>query len=251
MRRLLRLVAWFVVIAIVVPVTAGAVMAYARGWPEGWRGANWSSSGLLPEAETVSEARVLIIAARTGRWKSIFAEHMALVVKPTGARHWTRYDVVGWGDPVRRDAYPADAYWYGNRPYVVYSLSGKEAEELIPRIENAIARYPYATRGSYTVWPGPNSNSFVAWVVRNTEGFSAELPPVAIGKDYLGPGLSFARAPSGTGYALSLGGYFGITVAIREGIELQLLGTSIGADPGDLAVMLPSLGKLSLLDLWS
>lgn len=251
MRRLLRLVAWFVVIAIVVPVTAGAVMAYARGWPEGWRGANWSSSGLLPEAATVPEARVMIIAARTGRWKSIFAEHMALVLKPAGADHWTRYDVVGWGEPVRRDAYAADAFWYGNRPYIAHSLEGADAEMLIPRIERSIARYPYAARGSYTVWPGPNSNSFVAWVVRNTEGFSAELPPVAIGKDYLGPGLSLARAPSGTGYALSLGGYIGITVAIREGIELQICGTSIGADPGDLAVMLPSLGKLSLFDLWS
>ena len=251
MRRLLRIFSWFVLAAIVVPTMAGAVLAYGRGWPEGWRSANWSSAGLLPEAETVPDARVLILAARTGRWKSIFAEHMALVLKPSGADHWTRYDVVGWGNPVRRDAYPADAYWYGNRPYIVYSLSGAEAEKLIPRIEKSIARYPYQARGSYAVWPGPNSNSFVAWVVRHTDGFNAELPPVAIGKDYLGPGLSFARAASGTGYALSLGGYFGLTVAIKEGIELQIFGTTIGADPGDLAIMLPSLGKLSLFDLWS
>lgn len=251
MRRLVRILMWFVIFAIVAPIAAGAVMAYARGWPDSWRSASWSSAGLLPEAGSVPEARVMIIAARTGRWKSIFAEHMALVLKPAGAGHWTRYDVVGWGNPVRRNAYAADALWYGNRPYIVHSVSGPEAENLIPRIVRSIARYPYAARGSYTVWPGPNSNSFVAWVVRNTEGFAPELPPVAIGKDYLGPGLSFARAASGTGYAVSLGGFVGLTVAFREGLELQICGTAIGADPGDLAVMLPSLGKLSLFDLWN
>ena len=250
MRRLGRVLMWFVIFAIAVPVAAGAVITYARGWPESWRSASWSSSGLLPEARSVPEARVIIIAARTGRWKSIFAEHMSIVVKPARAGDWTRYDVVGWGDPVRRDAYAADAFWYGNKPYIVHSVSGAKAENLIPRIVQSIALYPYAVRGDYTVWPGPNSNSFVAWVVRNTEGFAAELPPIAIGKDYLGPGLAFARAASGTGYAVSLGGIIGLTLAASEGLELQICGTAIGIDPGDLAIMLPSLGKLSLFDLW-
>ncbi len=163
-------------------------MSYGRGWPENWRAANWDIVWLLPEARNVPEARVLILAARTGRWKSIFAEHMSIVLKPRGAANWTRYDVVGWGTPVRRNAYPADAFWYGNRPYVVpIDHRCREAEDLIPAIETAID-LSVPRRGTYAVWPGPNSNSFVAWVVRNTPGFEAELPPVAIGKDYLGAG---------------------------------------------------------------
>ena len=191
----------------------------------------------------------MILAARTGRWKSIFAEHMSLVLKPAGADQWTRYDVVGWGNPVRRDNYPADAYWYGNRPYVVAEIAGDEAATLIPRIEESIARYPHSARGSYIVWPGPNSNAFVAWVVRNTDGFAAELPPVAVGKDYLDGGLALAEAPSRTGFVVSAWGLIGVTAALREGLELNLLGTAIGIDPGDLAVKLPALGKLSLFDL--
>ncbi|MCA3574853.1 MAG: DUF3750 domain-containing protein [Aestuariivirga sp.] len=239
----------FLVFAIVLPILLGAGLSLSRGWAESWRSADWSSSGLVPAAEDTREAKVLILAARTGRWKSIFAEHMAIVLKAEGAAGWTRYDVVGWGNPVRRNGWAADAFWYGNRPYVVADISGPEAAALIPRIEASIEAYPYAARGAYTVWPGPNSNSFVAWVVRNTEGFAAELPPVAVGKDWLGQGLALARAASGTGIVVSAGGLIGLTLALEEGLEINLLGTTIGIDPGDLAVKLPSLGKLSLLDL--
>jgi hypothetical protein len=248
----LRIFDWFslyLALAIVLPLGAGAALSYSRGWAENWRSADWGSSGLLAEAADVPKAQVLILAARTGCWRAIFAEHMSLVLKPAGAAEWTRYDVVGWGSPVRRNAYAADAFWFGNRPYVVTEISGEAAEKLIPEIENAIARYPHSTRGTYTVWPGPNSNSFVAWVVRNTDGFTAELPPVAIGKDYLEDGFAIARAASGTGLVISAWGIFGMTAAIEEGLELNVLGTAIGIDPLDLAIKLPSLGKLSLFDL--
>lgn len=228
---------------------AGTALSLSRGWAESWRTAEWGSSRLLPEARAVPEAKVMILAARTGRWKSIFAEHMSITLKPEGAASWTRYDVVGWGNPVRRNAWPADAFWYGNRPYVVAEISGEEARVLIPRIEAAIARYPHSARGSYAVWPGPNSNSFVAWVVRNTEGFAAELPPAAVGKDWLGKGLGLSRAASGTGIVLSAGGILGLTLALEEGLEINFLGTVIGIDPNDLAIKLPSLGKLSLREL--
>ncbi len=250
MRRTLSWLSRFIVLAVILPVMAGTALSLSRGWAESWRTADWGSARLLPEAGAIPEARVMILAARTGRWKSIFAEHMSIVLKPRGAAKWTRYDVVGWGNPVRRNAWAADAFWYGNRPYVVTGISGAEAEALIPRVEAAISAYPNSSRGSYTVWPGPNSNSFVAWVVRNTEGFTAELPPVAVGKDYLGEGLAIARAASGTGFVVSAGGVLGLTLAVEEGLEINLLGTAIGIDPNDLALKLPSLGKLSLRSLF-
>lgn len=85
-------------------------------------------------------------------------------------------------------------------------------------------------------------------MVRNTEGFHAELPPVAVGKDWLGM-AGVAPAPSKTGYSLSIAGLIGGTLAWEEGAELHLLGSTIGLDPNDLAIKLPALGKLSLLDL--
>lgn len=248
-RRAMAWVGLYLLLAVLLPLSVGTALALSHGWPGNWRDADWSSSHLLPEAPAMPEAKVVILASRTGNWKSIFAEHMSIVLKPRDAEHWTRYDVVSWGDPVRRDAYVPDAYWFGNKPYVVKEVSGLVAETLIPRIESAIARYPEARRGSYIVWPGPNSNSFVAWVVRHTDGFAAELPPVAVGKDFLGKGLAIDIAASKTGFVVSAWGYAALTIARDEGLELSILGSGIGIDPGDLAIKLPSLGKLSLLDL--
>ncbi len=247
LRTALRIFGWFILVCIILPISIASGIAAVHGWPENFRVANWASSGLLPEASASPDATVMILATRTGRWKGIFAEHMSIVFKAQGAPEWTRYEVVGWGNPVRRNAYPADAFWYGNRPRIIYRLDGPEAASLIPAIEKTIATYPFQQRGSYTVWPGPNSNTFVAHVVRETPGFAAELSAVGVGKDWLGPGLAVAPAPSKTGYSFSIAGLIGGTIALREGVELSLLGSTIGLDPDDLAIKLPALGKLSLL----
>jgi hypothetical protein len=243
MKRFLK---WFTVLTILAPITLGAAMGYAKGWPPNWKEASWKSSGLLPQAASVKSATVIILASRTGRWKGIFAEHMSIVLKPEGAAQWTRYDVVGWGNPVRKDAFEPDALWYGNTPRIIYKLDGAKAASMIPAIQNSIAAYPYQRKGTYHVWPGPNSNTFVSWVVRHTDGLDTELPPVAVGKDWLG-WAGYAPAPSKTGYSFSIAGVLGGTLAWREGVELHLLGSTIGIDPDDLAIKLPALGKLALL----
>jgi hypothetical protein len=246
-RAALKYLGIFLILTVLLPISVGAGLGYARGWPENWKVASWASSGLLPRADSLKPATVIILSSRTGRWKSIFAEHMSIVTKPEGASEWTRYDVVGWGNPVRKNAYKADALWYGNSPRVVYKLEGEAAAELIPAIEKSIANYPFQKKGSYIIWPGPNSNTFVSWVVRNTDGFAAELPPVAVGKDWLGSGFRIGDAPSKSGWTVSAFGVLGGTLAWEEGVELHLLGSTIGIDVNDLAVKLPALGKLGLL----
>lgn len=248
-RRFFKVLAWFAVLTMVVPSALGAAIGYAKGWPATWRQANWASSGALPDAAVTKTAKVMILSSRTGQWKGIFAEHMSIVMKLAGETSWSRFDVVGWGMPVRENAYPADAYWYGNTPRLIYELEGEAAERLIPAIKSTIRNYPYSASGSYFIWPGPNSNTFVSWVVRHTDGFAAELSPVAVGKDYLGPGLQFARAPSDTGYTVSVNGYFGATLAFAEGLEIHVAGSTIGVDPDDFAIKLPAFGKLNLIDL--
>ena len=70
-----------------------------------------------------------------------------------------------------------------------------------------------------------------------------------MGKDYLGPGLQIDRAPSDTGYTVSVNGYIGATLAIAEGLEIHVAGSTIGVDPNDFAIKLPAFGSLNLLDL--
>jgi len=212
-----------------------------------WSQADWSSARILPPARARPEALVHVYAARTGRWKGIFAHHSWIVIKEKGAAGYTRYDKVAWGRPVKIDNWAPDARWYGHRPQLVGAVEGKAAEALIPRIRAAVARYPYNRSGDYWVWPGPNSNSFVAYVLAAVPEAGIALPPTAIGKDWRidGP-LYLGLAPSRTGVQLSLAGLLGVTVGWVEGLELNVLGAVLGLDIRRPALKLPGIGRIGV-----
>lgn len=209
-----------------------------------WSHADWSSAGLLPEPGDHGAAMVRIYAARTGRWRGIFAHHSWVVVKPEGALHYTRYDKVGWGSPVRTDAWPADARWFGNAPQLVAALDGDDAQAAIPEIRRAVAEYPYRGWGDYHVWPGPNSNTFTAFVLSRVSGLQAALPPTALGKDFHAIGDVVSLTPSRTGIQVQLGGYAGVTIGWVEGFEMNFLGLVTGLDLRRPALKLPGWGRV-------
>jgi hypothetical protein len=190
---------------------------------------------------------VQVYAARAWGWKGVFAVHSWIVLKRASAEAYERYEVVGWGvrrgqPAVRRNMREIDGYWAGNPPMLLLDRRGPEVTALIEKIETAIASYPYPD--AYRTWPGPNSNTFVAHIGRSVPELGLELPPTAIGKDYLNNGSLFGRTPSGTGYQVSLLGLLGLSVGQKEGLEINLLGLTFGVDPLDLAVKLPGIGRL-------
>ena len=71
-----------------------------------------------------------------------------------------------------------------------------------------------------------------------------DLPSNAVGKDFLPEGALFARAPSGSGFQVSLFGLAGILLAVGEGLELNVLGLNIGVDAAVPAIKLPAIGRL-------
>src|SRR5437763_5190437 len=148
------------------PLAVHAALYASKDHPASFRDASWASVGMLPPATADREARLLVFTGRTGRWKGIFAVHSWVVIKPENATTWSRYDVVGWGQPVRSNGWAPDGRWYGDSPAVLVDLSGAEAAALIPRIEQAVKSYAFANAGDYRIWPGPNSQTFVASVLR-------------------------------------------------------------------------------------
>jgi hypothetical protein len=130
---------------------------------------------------------------------------------------------------------------FGNSPELLAELRGTDIDATIARIEAAVREYPYADR--YRVWPGPNSNTFTAFVLRAVPELRADLPPTAIGKDYLGRAL-VARSPSGTGAQVSVFGILGLLAGVEEGLELNVLGLTVGIDPKQLALKLPLAGHV-------
>jgi uncharacterized protein DUF3750 len=227
------------------PVAARAALVAYEGGPRTWRDADWSSTGSLPAAASEPEARVLVFSGRTGGWKGAVAVHSWIVVKRENAPRWTRYDVVGWGNPVRVNGWAADGKWFGDRPTVIADIKGAEAAALIPKIEAAIKDYQWRNAGDYRLWPGPNSNTFVATVLRAVPEIGVMLPPNAIGRDFR-PAPYAGLSDSGTGIEASLWGLLGIKLGWVEGIELNFAGLVAGLDLRHPALKVPGFGRIGL-----
>ncbi len=229
---------------------AGPVVAVAGGLARmnaDWRTADRSSMGSAPDPAVVAEPIVQVYGARAFGWRGAFAVHTWIAVKRAGAPAFTTYEVIGWrywhgGSPMSVRQGPPDRKWFGAMPEVYVDRRGPEVEALIDRIEAAVAAYPF--HDIYRTWPGPNSNTFTASVARAVPELGLELPPTAIGKDYLGATSIAAASPSGTGFQISLLGLLGIMVGVEEGLEVNVLGLSFGIDPLGLAIKLPGIGRV-------
>ena len=191
----------------------------------GDRGTNWqtadrSSAGLLPKPSDHPDALVRVFAARTVRWRGIFAVHTWIVMKERG--------------------------WFGAVPETVVSADGERAETLIPKIRSVIENYSLRSYGDYNAWPGPNSNTFIQAILDQVPEMKAVLPPTAIGKDYPYRGNWYGLTSSRTGLFLSLGGYIGLTIGWLEGVELNFLGAVLGIDIRRPALKFPGIGRVGL-----
>ena len=230
----------------VLPAALGLAHRAYLGHPH-WREASHAPTGLSPAPEAHPGAVVQVFAARTWGTRGGVAVHTWIATKRSDADHYRRHEVIGWrlrrgipalvsepGDP--------DAQWFSNPPQLLVDLRGKGVEAIIDSVEAAVASYPYANE--YRTWPGPNSNTFTAYVGRRVPELGLQLPPTAIGKDYLAGSVWLAKPPSGRGVQLSLLGLAGVIASPREGVEVNLLGLSAGIGANPFGVKLPGLGAL-------
>lgn len=212
-----------------------------------YRTANRSSAGIAPDPEKTPEAIIQVYAARALNWRGIFGVHAWIATKPENIPHYTVHHVIGWRTyrnlpaVVSEPGIP-DRYWFGNRPEIIAELRGPPAEQAIAEIEKAVKSYPYVD--DYRLWPGPNSNTFVAYVARRIPELELELPVTAIGKDFPVDGAMIDRTPSGTGYQVSIYGLLGFMMGWKEGVEVNLLGLSFGVDVNSPALKLPFVGRV-------
>ena len=214
-----------------------------------WRTADRSGTGIAPLPADTPEAVVQVYAARAYNWRGIFAVHTWIATKEKNAKEYTVHHVLGWNE---RRGLPVvvslgdipDRAWYGYTPDIVSDIRGEKAEAAIVKISSAVNNYPY--KQNYVLWPGPNSNTFIAYIGRHVPELALDLPPSAIGKDFLAGGKLLDKAPSGTGYQFSLYGLAGILFSRIEGIEINILGLVTGINPFEPAIKLPGVGKIKL-----
>lgn len=248
-RKVFRLGQWLLLILGL--LVAGPLLALALGRASmsgDWRTATHRSVGLAPDPAAHADAVVQVYASRTFGWRGAFAVHTWLAAKPAGAADYTRYEVIGWYARAGRSVIsisnhrPPDAEWYGAPPELIRDLRGERAAAVIAKLPDAVASYPAAN--TYSAWPGPNSNTFIAHLGREIPELELTMPSTAIGKDYLPAGRIVARTPSGAGYQLSLGGLVGVTAGVAEGLEFNLLGLVAGVDFRNPALKLPGFGRV-------
>lgn len=228
-------------------VTAIGLTAWGRDVSADWRTANRDPVGIAPDPITTPEAVLQVYGARTYGWRGVFAVHTWVAVKPSNADRYTTYHVIGWrarnggSALVIREDIP-DRRWFDAEPVLLKHLQGNGVDTIIDKVDQAARAYPYAEQ--YRAYPGPNSNTFVAWLGRQVPELQLDLPPTAIGKDYMPPDTVADSAISNTGVQLSVFGLLGLTLAKEEGLELNIAGLSFGVDPLDLSLRLPIIGTI-------
>jgi len=153
-----------------------------------WRTASRESAGLAPDPSITKDAILQVYGASTYGWRGWFAIHTWVAAKRSNDDFYTVYDVVGWrgrhGQPVlqiTRDI--PDRYWFGEKPRIIKEHRGPGTDKLIDAVDRAARAYPW--KSTYKAFPGPNSNTFVAWVGKQVPELALALPFSAIGSGYV------------------------------------------------------------------
>jgi uncharacterized protein YceK len=153
-----------------------------------WRTASRESAGIAPNPATTKEAVLQIYGASAWGWRGWFAMHTWIASKPTNEASYTVYEVIGWrqqrGLPVVRiEKDLPDRYWYGERPRLLKEFRGEGVDKLNAAVDQAAKSYPWPD--TYKAFPGPNSNTFTAWIARKVPELGLKLPFSAIGSGYV------------------------------------------------------------------
>lgn len=153
-----------------------------------WRSASREPAGIAPDPAQTREAVLQAYAAPTWGWRGWFAVHTWIAAKRSSEASYTVYEVIGWrqrrGLPVvriERDA--PDRFWFGERPRLLADHRGAGVDALIDQVDRAARAYPWPT--TYKAFPGPNSNTFTAWIAKEVPALKLDLPFSAIGSGYV------------------------------------------------------------------
>ncbi|MCB0420597.1 MAG: DUF3750 domain-containing protein [Bdellovibrionales bacterium] len=205
--------------------------------------------GIAPLASELDDHIVQIYHARAFSWRGYFGVHPWIAWKKASDDQYTVAQVISWnlrrnGSAVDVSKDLPDRKWYDSSPHIIFEARGEKAKKIIDQLPSLIESYPY--KSVYKVWPGPNSNTFIGYLIRNIDELDIELPANAIGKDYSDDFL--LSTASGTGLTFSTYGLFGLTLGLGEGLEVNLLGLHFGIDFWTPALKLPLVGRVGFPD---
>ncbi len=189
-----------------------------------------------------SETTVALFTGGLARPMDGIARHPWFAVRRKGATMWTIYEVGGGGAEHSEAA--------KNKPYIDPILHGlwrgAEADRAAACFEKHGSAEQMKIERSYIFYPGPNSNTYGEVMLRKCK-LAASLPSTAIGKDWhglIGGGITTER----TGVQVETP-LLGFKVGLKEGIEVHVIGLSIGIDFWPPAIIVPvGPGRIGFAD---
>jgi hypothetical protein len=176
-----------ILVTLIISILIGSIL-YSCSSGKSWRTASRESAGIAPDPAITKEAVVQVYGADTWGWRGWFAIHTWISTKRTNDSSYTVYDVVGWRRHRNQSVLKIvqdipDRYWYGSQPTVLKEHRGAGVDSLIEAIDKAAESYPWKT--TYKAFPGPNSNTFTAWISKQVPELGLDLPFSAIGSGYV------------------------------------------------------------------
>ena len=188
------------------------------------------------------QTTVLLVTGELGHPIENIARHPWLAVRRAGETEWIFYEVPSvchcGTNPFHHSPYLdpiLHAVWRGEEAERAAACLERESEAII----NDIDRH-------YVFYPGPNSNTFGDRILRKCN-LHASLPATSVGKDWRG-WIGAGVTSEGTGLQLETP-IVGLKVGLKEGIEVHVIGLSIGIDLWPPAIILPlGPGRLGFAD---
>ncbi len=172
-----------------IAVTMLVVLSLASLWVTSWAlEPQPFGTAQAPDPLDYQDAIIQVYGADVWGFRGNFAIHTWIATKARGAADYQVYQVIGWrlrrgrsvvsiteGNPARP--------WYGSSAILLHEIRGDEAQALIDPVHDAALSYPFDRE--YKMWPGPNSNSFTAWIGLEVPGLDLDLPVKAIGQSWM------------------------------------------------------------------
>jgi hypothetical protein len=197
------------------------------------------------------QSTLLVGSAALGEPMASIARHPWIALKVPGETEWERWEVMccptEHSGTVRRSRIdPLSDHGGGGGDVRIHGIwRGKEADRMIACVRERAPKYPYDDE--YLVWPGPNSNTFVDYMLRECD-IAANLPAPSIGKDYRGLLVGVSTTSGGTGVQLETPAV-GVKLGVTEGVELHVFGMAFGVDLWPPAFIVPiGPGRLGFED---
>jgi len=141
-----------------------------------------------PNPASHQDAIIRVYGADVWGFRGRFAIHTWVATKARGAAEYKIYQVIGWrlrrtGSVVSITQGNPAKPWFGSAAILLHEIRGDAAQALIGPVQDAVQNYPYGRE--YTMWPGPNSNSFTAWIGLEVPQLKLDLPLKAIGQAWM------------------------------------------------------------------